>query len=79
MGGFRLPLQWRHPGAAWLRLGTYSKTGEPPYSTGSKTLSNYTVQIDVLICTPSILSLKTPEEFPNIKVVATAGERSNQL
>ncbi|KAK4031740.1 hypothetical protein C8A01DRAFT_41812 [Parachaetomium inaequale] len=36
-------------------------------------------EIDVLICTPSILALKSPEEFPNIKVVATAGERSNQL
>ncbi|KAH8892468.1 AMP-binding enzyme [Thozetella sp. PMI_491] len=33
-------------------------------------------QIDVMICTPSILSLKEPELFPNIKMVATAGERS---
>jgi hypothetical protein len=33
----------------------------------------------VLICTPSILSRKLPGEFPNIKVVATAGEPSNQL
>ncbi|KAK3299882.1 AMP-binding enzyme [Chaetomium fimeti] len=36
-------------------------------------------EIDTLICTPSILSLKATEEFPNIKVVATAGEPSNQL
>ncbi|KAK4124369.1 AMP-binding enzyme [Parathielavia appendiculata] len=36
-------------------------------------------EIDVLICTPSILSRHSPEEFPNIKVVATAGEPSNQL
>lgn len=38
-----------------------------------------TSQINVLICTPSILSLKRPEDLPNIAVVATAGERSNQL
>ncbi|KAH6853273.1 AMP-binding enzyme [Chaetomium sp. MPI-CAGE-AT-0009] len=36
-------------------------------------------EIDVLICTPSILSLKANDEYPNIKVVATAGEPSNQL
>ena len=35
-------------------------------------------QIDVLICTPSILSQYDPKNFPNIKVVATAGEASNQ-
>ncbi|KAL4918930.1 hypothetical protein BDW62DRAFT_217374 [Aspergillus aurantiobrunneus] len=30
--------------------------------------------IDTLICTPSILTKYSPEEFPNIKCVATAGE-----
>ncbi|KAL8401000.1 hypothetical protein RB594_001135 [Gaeumannomyces avenae] len=35
-------------------------------------------EIDVLICTPSILSKYDPLTFPNIKIVATAGEPSNQ-
>lgn len=35
-------------------------------------------QIDVLLCTPSILAQYDPKNFPNIKVVATAGEASNQ-
>lgn len=35
-------------------------------------------QIDVLICTPSILSQYDPTILTNIKVVATAGEASNQ-
>ncbi|KAL4865281.1 hypothetical protein BDV12DRAFT_188313 [Aspergillus spectabilis] len=30
--------------------------------------------IDTLICTPSILARYSPEEFPNIRCVATAGE-----
>ena len=30
--------------------------------------------VDVLICTPSILELHDPEEYPNLKVIATAGE-----
>lgn len=36
------------------------------------------VQIDVLICTPSILAKYNPAEFPRIRTVATAGEPSNQ-
>lgn len=35
-------------------------------------------QIDVLICTPSILAKYSPAIYPNIKVVATAGEPSGQ-
>lgn len=35
-------------------------------------------QIEVLICTPSILAQWDPKALPNIKVVATAGEASNQ-
>ncbi|RDA93987.1 hypothetical protein CP533_5008 [Ophiocordyceps camponoti-saundersi (nom. inval.)] len=35
-------------------------------------------QLDVLICTPSILSKYSPEEYGNIKVVATAGEPTSQ-
>ncbi|KAK0388986.1 hypothetical protein NLU13_2563 [Sarocladium strictum] len=35
-------------------------------------------KIDVLICTPTILSKYQPSQFPNIKVVATAGEPSSQ-
>ncbi|KAI1860112.1 hypothetical protein JX265_010036 [Neoarthrinium moseri] len=35
-------------------------------------------EISVLICTPSILAKYTPTTYPNIKVVATAGEPSGQ-
>lgn len=35
-------------------------------------------EIDVLICTPSILAKYSPAMYPNIKVVATAGEPSGQ-
>ncbi|CAH0017627.1 unnamed protein product [Clonostachys rhizophaga] len=35
-------------------------------------------QINVLICTPTILSRYHPEAYPQIKVVATAGEPSSQ-
>ncbi|KAH7136202.1 AMP-binding enzyme [Dactylonectria macrodidyma] len=35
-------------------------------------------EIDTLICTPGILSRYTPEQYPNIKMVATAGEASWQ-
>ncbi|KAL2872401.1 putative NRPS-like enzyme [Aspergillus lucknowensis] len=35
-------------------------------------------QIDTLICTPSILARFNPEEFPNIRTLATAGEPSTQ-
>ena len=30
--------------------------------------------VEVLICTPSILSRYSPEQFPNLRTVATAGE-----
>lgn len=32
------------------------------------------LQVEVLICTPSILSKFHPEDFPNLQTVATAGE-----
>lgn len=35
-------------------------------------------QIDVLICTPSILSKYQPQKYPNIKIAATAGEPTTQ-
>ncbi|PHH71748.1 hypothetical protein CDD80_5032 [Ophiocordyceps camponoti-rufipedis] len=35
-------------------------------------------QLDVLICTPTILSKYSPQEYSNIKVVATAGEPTSQ-
>ncbi|KAL2755315.1 hypothetical protein ACRALDRAFT_1076991 [Sodiomyces alcalophilus JCM 7366] len=35
-------------------------------------------QMDVLICTPSILAKYNPEDYPNIRTVATAGEPSSQ-
>ncbi|QUC16737.1 uncharacterized protein UV8b_00978 [Ustilaginoidea virens] len=35
-------------------------------------------QLDVLICTPTILSKYHPKSYPNIKVVATAGEPTSQ-
>ncbi|KAH6988199.1 AMP-binding enzyme [Ilyonectria sp. MPI-CAGE-AT-0026] len=35
-------------------------------------------EIDVLVCTPSILAKYTPADYPNIKLVATAGEPSSQ-
>jgi amino acid adenylation domain-containing protein len=35
-------------------------------------------QIDVLICTPSILAKYSPSTYPSIKFVATAGEPSGQ-
>ena len=35
-------------------------------------------KINVLICTPTILSRHHPDTYPQIKVVATAGEPSSQ-
>ncbi|KAH6657078.1 AMP-binding enzyme [Truncatella angustata] len=35
-------------------------------------------EIEVLICTPSILAKYSPDVYPNIKMVATAGEPSGQ-
>ncbi|KAM3508798.1 hypothetical protein MY11210_006584 [Beauveria gryllotalpidicola] len=34
--------------------------------------------IDVLICTPSILAKYQPQQYPNIKIAATAGEPTTQ-
>lgn len=35
-------------------------------------------QVDTLICTPSILSRYRPQDFPNIRCIATAGEPCSQ-
>ncbi|ROT35186.1 non-ribosomal peptide synthetase [Sodiomyces alkalinus F11] len=35
-------------------------------------------QMDVLICTPSILAKYNPQDYPSIRTVATAGEPSSQ-
>ena len=36
-------------------------------------------QIDVLICTPTILSQYHPSQYPRLKVIATAGEPTTQV
>lgn len=41
-------------------------------------MTNISVQIHVLICTPTILSKYDPRSYPNIKVAATAGEATSQ-
>ena len=62
--------------AAWEMLGSLCNGGTLVLrgSDWKKALK----QIDVLICTPSILAQQNPEELPNIKTVATAGEASSQ-
>ncbi|KAM5344225.1 hypothetical protein ACJ41O_012762 [Fusarium nematophilum] len=62
--------------AAWETLGCISNGGTLVMrgSDWSKALQ----QIDVLICTPSILAKHNPQDYPNLKVVATAGEPSSQ-
>ncbi|CAG9939501.1 unnamed protein product [Clonostachys rosea f. rosea IK726] len=62
--------------AAWEMLGCLCNGGTLILR-GSKWQSALS-QIDVLICTPSILAKYEPSEFPNIKVAATAGEPSSQ-
>ena len=37
-----------------------------------------TKQIEVLICTPTILAKYEPHDYPKIKTVATAGEPTSQ-
>ncbi|RSL84929.1 hypothetical protein CEP52_016292 [Fusarium oligoseptatum] len=62
--------------AAWETLGCLSNGGTLVMrgSDWSKALK----QIEVLICTPSILAKYNPSDFPNLKVAATAGEPSCQ-
>ncbi|KAK7425592.1 hypothetical protein QQZ08_007915 [Neonectria magnoliae] len=62
--------------AAWETLGCLSNGGTLIIrgSDWKRTLK----EIDVLICTPTILSLYDPQDFPRIKTVATAGEPSSQ-
>ncbi|EXL45430.1 hypothetical protein FOCG_12816 [Fusarium oxysporum f. sp. radicis-lycopersici 26381] len=62
--------------AAWETLGCLSNGGTLVLrgSDWSKALK----EIDVLICTPSILSKQNPQDFPRLKTVATAGEPSSQ-
>lgn len=58
--------------AAWEVLGCLANGGTLVMrgSDWARTIS----EIDVLICTPSILSRYSPEQFPNLRTVATAGE-----
>ncbi|KAM0304781.1 hypothetical protein ACHAPM_002894 [Fusarium culmorum] len=62
--------------AAWETLGCLSNGGTLILrgSNWSKALK----ELDVLICTPSILSKQNPEDYPKLKTVATAGEPSCQ-
>ncbi|KAL9565617.1 hypothetical protein ACKAV7_009799 [Fusarium commune] len=62
--------------AAWETLGSLANgdTLGMRSSNWSKALQ----QIDILICTPSILAKHDPQDCPNLKVVATAGEPSSQ-
>ncbi|KPM43747.1 hypothetical protein AK830_g2757 [Neonectria ditissima] len=62
--------------AAWETLGCLSNGGTLIIrgSDWQRTLK----EIDVLICTPTILSLYQPQDYPRIKTVATAGEPSSQ-
>ncbi|KAH7027292.1 AMP-binding enzyme [Microdochium trichocladiopsis] len=62
--------------AAWEILGCLSNGGTLVLR-GSD-WNAVVAQIDTFICTPSILALYEPSQFPNIKTVATAGEPSSQ-
>ncbi|KXJ91583.1 AMP-binding enzyme [Microdochium bolleyi] len=62
--------------AAWEILGCLSNGGTLVLR-GSD-WNAVVAQIDTFICTPSILALYEPSQFPNIKMVATAGEASSQ-
>lgn len=64
------------PPAAWEILGCLCNGGTLVLR-GSDWLPTMR-EIDVLICTPSILSKYDPVNLPNIKIVATAGEPSSQ-
>lgn len=58
--------------AAWEVLGCVSNGGTLVMrgSDWERTIRD----VEVLICTPSILSRYSPEQFPNLRTVATAGE-----
>jgi len=62
--------------AAWEILGCLSNAGTLVLR-GSDWKAVVS-QIDTFICTPSILRLYEPSQYPNIKTVATAGEPSSQ-
>ncbi|KAG7410927.1 Adenylate-forming reductase [Fusarium oxysporum f. sp. rapae] len=62
--------------AAWETLGSLAN-GDTLGMRSSNWLKALQ-QIDILICTPSILAKHDPQDCPNLKVVATAGEPSSQ-
>lgn len=61
-----------------IRLGGDTEAGwckQPLLLANSQLIA---LQIDTLICTPSILSKYDQQSFPNIKVLAVAGEACPQ-
>ncbi|RYP48149.1 hypothetical protein DL769_011241 [Monosporascus sp. CRB-8-3] len=62
--------------AAWETLGTLCNGGTLVTRGSDWRLA--LSQINTLICTPSILSKYDPQEFPNIRTAATAGEPISQ-
>ncbi|KAL5536502.1 hypothetical protein ACEPAF_324 [Sanghuangporus sanghuang] len=67
--------------AAWEILGCLSNGGTlvlRPSGSDCSSWSEVLKQVDVVICTPSIIARFDAKEFQNIKVVATAGERCSQ-
>ncbi|RYO98998.1 hypothetical protein DL766_000429 [Monosporascus sp. MC13-8B] len=62
--------------AAWETLGTLCNGGTLVIRGSDWRLA--LSQINTLICTPSILAKYDPQEFPNIRTVATAGEPISQ-
>jgi amino acid adenylation domain-containing protein len=62
--------------AAWEILGCLSNGGTLMLRGSDWKVA--VAQINVLICTPSILAKYNPQEYPDIKTVATAGEPSSQ-
>ncbi|KAH8736610.1 hypothetical protein BGZ61DRAFT_503019 [Ilyonectria robusta] len=62
--------------AAWETLGCLSNGGTLIIRGSDWTCT--LKEIDILICTPTILSLYNPQDYPRLKTVATAGEPSSQ-
>ena len=83
MGYSRLGNAWlsskrRHSGNAQLQLVKSLAACKKKLSRYAFMTTNPHLQIDVLICTPSILAKHDPQDYPNLKAVAPAGEPSSQ-
>lgn len=80
LGNIQLLVQRRNVGPKRLKMGTCCQGGQYFlaffFSFLLQRPDNW--QLDVLICTPSILSKYHPKQYPKIKVVATAGEPTSQ-